>query len=183
MTTPVLVPALLAVLLATPATVRSDDCPSFHTHGCSAPARWAMRHDAGDARIAITTEDGDATLLLTDQVVAMQLSDRTLHRLRQRLRREEDAREEDGGDALGIGTAIRATVFSAVRTLLDHSAEVPVRQLRDVDYRDGRLRFTTASGGGVFDDVDVNDRDVTASFRDRDALAFVREFRRLKAMR
>jgi hypothetical protein len=143
---------------------------------CDPPARWAPRHDPRDAEMAITTEDGDATLLLTREVTAIQLSDRALHKIQRKLKAEQDQDEDNV-----LGNAIKTAVLSSVRALLDHSAEVPVRKLRSVEYRDGRLVFTTESGKRIFDDVDVNDRDVMESFSERDALAFVREFRRVKA--
>lgn len=171
--------AALLALAALPRVGMAGDHVTFHSNGCDAPMRWASRHDPHDAHIAITTEDGDATLLLTDRVAAMQLSDQALDRVRRKLRREED--QDRGEDVMGLGGAIRTVVFTAVRELLDHSAELPVRDLRDVDYSDGRLHFVTTSGREAFEGIDVHDRDVVASFRERDAMAFVREFHRLKA--
>jgi hypothetical protein len=49
-----------------------------------------------------------------------------------------------------------------------------------VSYEDGRLLFTARDGRQIFEDVDMDDSDVTASFSERDARKFVREFRRLK---
>ena len=74
-----------------------------------------------------------------------------------------------------------AAVVAGVSSLLDHSAECPIRDLKDVEYREGRLVFTAQNGGRVYNSVHVNDEDVMSGFSESDARLFVREFRRLKA--
>ncbi len=144
---------------------------SFH---CSAPARIAPRHADRDARVAVNTRGGSATVLVTDEVVAIQLSDRIMNKVRRELRDEEDA------DDNALGTAIKAVVFSTVRTMLDHSAECRIRDLRDVRYRDGRLEIVTNDGDRLFQDLEVDREPVVESLSEHDALAVVREFHRVK---
>jgi hypothetical protein len=174
--------AVLALtLLGAPvahAKAHEPSTPTITTKGCDPPARWAARHDVRDAHIAITTEDGDAVLLATDEVVAMQLSDRAFHKLKRKLRDSEN--EEDDG---ALGHAIKVAVLAGVRTLLDHSAECPIRDVADARYRNGRLSLVTRDGRELFGDIDVDDHQVMENFSERDARAFVREFRRLKAGR
>ena len=62
-------------------------------------SRWS-------ARFAITTEDGGTVLLLTDDRVAMQLSDRTLHKVKHKLRDQEN--DDDDG---ALGHAIKVAVL------------------------------------------------------------------------
>jgi hypothetical protein len=175
-----LVPVALA-LLTLAAPVRAD----AHGHRCcssglgfsccDSPARWAPRHDADAARLAITTRSGNVTLLLTRDVVALQLSDRKFRDLRHRLREKED----EDGDIL-FARVIKTTVLGTVLAVLDHSAECPIRELKDVEYRDGELVFITERGDRLLEDVDVDDTSVMQDFSARDAQAFVREFRRVK---
>ena len=145
---------------------------------CEAPVRWAPRHPASERQFAIVTENGKATLILTRDVVALQLSDRTLHKVDRELRREE-------GDAEDVifADAIKSAVISAVRRLLDHSAECPVRAIADADYRDGRIVFTTPQGDRVLEGLEINDRDLLETFSEADSRAFVQQFRLLKARR
>ncbi len=172
--------ALLALAPAPPATAHACDRAGdleIHSLHCSAPAYLAPRHDADDVRLGIETESGGATLLVTDRVVAVQLSDRMMKRVRRELRDDAEA----GDNALAV--AIKDVVMSAVRRMLDHSLECRVEDLRDVRYRDGRLEFVTNDGGRLFDTVDVEGRTVVADGAERDALAFVREFHRVKQRR
>ena len=150
---------------------------SFPRFSCrDSQVGWAARHPSTDRDFAITTEDGKVTLLLTRDVVALQLSDRTLHRVDRKLHREESERE-DGV----LGDVVKATVLACVRRLLDHSAECAIRDIDRVEYRDGRLAFITADGRRVMRGVEVDDRDVMGCFSERDARAFADEFRRAKA--
>jgi len=137
--------------------------------------RFADHQNLSDARYAITTEDGKVTLVLTDDDVAIQLSDRTLHRVQREL---QDKEEEDDNFLASI---IKTVVIGTVGEIIDHSFACPVRKLRDVSYQDGRLVLIDKNGSHVFADADIDDSDVLASFSEKDARNFVREFHRLKA--
>src|SRR5262249_7359230 len=105
--------------------------------------RWADHQNLSEARYAITTEDGKVTLLLTDDDVAIQPSDRTLHRVRRELR---DKEEEDDNFLASI---IKTVVIGTVGEMIDHSFACPVRKLRDVSYENGRLVLLDKNGSRV----------------------------------
>jgi hypothetical protein len=140
------------------------------------PARPGPRHDLRDARYAITTTDDVASLLLTRRVVALQLTERTLGNIG----REMDEDDEDG-DGGFIGRMVSNMVKSTVRSVLRRSLEIPLDEVRSVDYRGGRLLITTEDGERVFERVEIDDTEVMESFSRRDAEEFVRQFRVLKA--
>jgi hypothetical protein len=170
---------LLIALPAPGASARShdgDEC-GIETSCCDFPTRWGPRHTARDARIAVTTEDGDATLVLTDECVAVQLSDRKYHDIQRKLRCKEDGDDDDSDNPLAI--AIKTAVFSGVRSMLAHSAECPIRELKSVEYRDGRLIFITRDDDRIFRGMSIDDRNVMEGFSDKDALAFVHEFQKV----
>ena len=144
---------------------------------CGRHVHWAGHHDPSDARLAITTEDHKLTLLLTDRVVALQLSERTLHKVDRELHDAEVGRDH------GLGAVIASAVVGTVRGLIDSSFECRIRDLRDVSYEYGRLRFIDRNGRTVFGHVDIDDRDFAAAFSEQDARRFVDEFRRVKTER
>jgi hypothetical protein len=144
----------------------------------SPPARWAARHEPGDARFAVTSQNGEVTLMLTRSSVALQLSDHTFHHVDRKLRQKERERDQDDEEN-PLADAIRTAVLSSVRALLDHSAECPIRDVKDVDYRGGELIFTLNNGERLFRHVELDDTNVMQNFSASDAHAFVREFRRL----
>ena len=170
--------ALLALLPAAPKFAHADTCITLgRGFDCDEPMRWSKRHDTSRALNAITTRNGKVTLLLTRNVVALQLSDRTMRKIDRELHRARN--QDDEIDA--IGDAFRVAALTTVRTLLDHSAECPVDELRDVRYVDGRMEFITRDGDPVFRHVSMDDDDMLEAFDPDDAADFVREFRRLKS--
>ena len=173
--------ALLAssLLIAASASARDrDECSGSLNIGShlGEPARWGTRHDTRLARYVVTSRDGKIDLLLTPTAVAFQLSDRKMNSIERELRDEQNEAADNS-----FGDAIKTAVLAGVRVLLKHSAECLVRELRDVDYRNDTLVFVTRDGDRVFDGLEVNNGELLGSFPEREARAFVREFRRLKA--
>src|SRR5262249_45722876 len=115
------------LLMVHPASAKAFSCSGDCDVDCDPPARWSARHDPEDARFAITTENGEVTLLLTHDVVAMQLSDHTFHHVDRELRKKERDHEDDDNP---IAEAISTAILSGVRALLDHSAECPIREVK-----------------------------------------------------
>lgn len=137
-----------------------------------APVRCAARHRADEVRFSIKTDNRNAVLLLTDDVVALQLSDRVLHKLDRKMREAED--EED----CGLGSVIKTAVLASVRSLLDHSADCDIADISFADYRDGELVLRGPNGEHIFANASIDDEEVMRSFSESDARAFVRELRR-----
>ena len=82
--------------------------------------------------------------------------------------------------ALWPGASVDA-VFSSVRSMLDHSMNYPIRDMDRVEYTNGRLELIGEDGRRVFRHVNVHDDDMMSCFSERDARAFVREFKNAKA--
>ena len=165
---------LFAALMPAGVALAHDHHVTINSCGVRSPLDWGARHDLGGARFAIVSEDRVSALVLTHDVVAVQLGDRVLRKLDREIAREKD--EDDGL----LAQVIKSAVLGSVRELLDHSLECPIEDLRDVRYRDGRLVLVTEHGRRVFEDLTINDQKVLESFSEHDALAFVREFHRAK---
>jgi hypothetical protein len=140
------------------------------------PVFWASRCDVECARFAITSQNKSVDLVLSRRAVALQLSDRVMHKLDRELRHAGDEDEDEGF----LADAIKSAVIGGVRALLDRSLQCPLDELRDAEYRHGRLILTSEDGERVFASIEIDDDSVMESFSERDAHAFVREFRRLK---
>jgi len=166
---------MLAMLLPAGAVFAHDHHVNIGSCEVREPLEWGARHDLARARFAILTEDQAVTLILTQDLV-VQLSDRTFDKLDREIAREKD----EDGDVGVIADAIKGAILGSVRALLDHSLECPVADLRDVRYRDGRLILITEDGDRIFEDLNINDHEVLEGFSERDALAFVREFHRVR---
>ena len=166
---------LLAALLPAGAALAHDQDVNIGPCDVREPILWGERHDPGRARLAVLTEDRTTALVLTRDLVAVQLSDRALHKLDRDIAREKE--EEDGNLIAGV---IKGAILGGVRAFLDHSLECPIEDLRDVRYRDGTLVLLANNGDHLLEDLTINGCKVLESLSERDALAFVREFRRVK---
>jgi hypothetical protein len=140
------------------------------------PARPGPRYTPSQAQMYLNTRDDVASLFLTRDVVALQLSERTL-------RRVSDQVESEGNHDGFFARMIVDVVHNTVNNVLRRSLQIPLDELRSADYRDGRLILIDNDGDEVFHDVEIEDRQVMDSFTPRDAQLFVRQFRALKAAR
>lgn len=165
---------LLALALAVPGAALAHDHVSIGRCEIHRPARFAERHY--DGRFAIHTPGREATMLLTPRVVAVQLDDRVLHQVDREMRHE--LRDQDG--ECFLGRAIARVVVGSVRSMIARSIECPIRELRDVRYRDGRLELIARNGRRVFEHLEVNGGELLEGFRPGDAIAFVEEFHRIR---
>jgi len=156
----------LALLLPATAAFAGDKKGISISFGSDDPhTRLAARHDVRDAKSAITNRDGSVSLLLTDEVVAIQLTDRAL------------ARVSTKDDA----TFLEELVASGVRMAIRKAVEYPIANIRSMEIRDGALVLTNDKNQPVFSEVKVNGTDVLRDFAVSDAARFVNAFRAAKS--
>jgi hypothetical protein len=158
--------ALALLLLASVASAGDKkDGLSISFDSDDSRTHLAPRHVARDARLAVTTRNGAAVLLLTKDVVAVQLSDAAL------------AKVETKNDA-GF---LEELVVSGVRLAVAKAVEYPVANIRSAEIRDGVLTLINDQGKPVFDNVKVNGANVTRDLSAADAAKFVNAFRAIKS--
>ncbi len=167
--------ALLAFALSLPVAAPAHARVIIGECRIRPPARLAERHH-GDERFAIHTPGREATMLLTRRVVAVQLDERVLHQLDRETRRDI----EDENDCGFLGQVVARVAVSAVRAVIAHSVECPIRDLRDVRYHDGRLEVIARNGRRIFEHFEVNGGELLDSFTPADAMAFVEQFHRIR---
>ncbi len=158
----------LALLLSAPAMAgEKKDGISVSFDSDDSRTRFAQRHDARDARLAVTTRNGTAVMLLTSEVVAVQLSDATLTKV---------ATKEDAN-------FLEELIVSGVRLAVRKSVEYPIANIRSAEVKSGVLVLTNDQGKPVFDNIKVNGENVARSLSASDAARFVSAFRAVKSGR
>jgi hypothetical protein len=122
--------------------------------------------EAPDA-LTITTNDGAIDLALANDTVAFRLSEKTMAKVR-------TSTDTAAVRASGVGGWIEKTVKSTVQSALSGAFRVPVSEIEDARYEDGRI-VLELRGKGRFDasDIEVNDRPLLESFPPDDARRFV----------
>ncbi|NBC64189.1 MAG: hypothetical protein GVY07_00830 [Bacteroidetes bacterium] len=128
-----------------------------------------MLHD--DAEFAMTTHEGSVDLMLTDKSIVIQFSDRFLSDLDNEIRSEAD-------EASVLAEVLTSMISSGVNSLLNHALEIPLREIRQVYYKDGTLHIIDYDGEEIFGELEVDDVYIMEDFTRRDALQFVTEAER-----
>lgn len=122
------------------------------------------RKEAHDARVAITTRDGAASLLLMNDVVAVQLSDHAIGHVKPK----DDA------------NFLEELVASGVQVALRRSVAYPLANVRAVEVRNGVLTIVNDRNQPIFTDIKINGTDVLRDFSAADAAKFVNAFRAVR---
>jgi hypothetical protein len=172
-----------AVILATALSLAAcgDRRSDVRAPASAAPPADASGSDAsgsfGDARMTITTTDGNVSMSLLDDAIAYHLSDKVLAKVRR------DMDTSTAKDTSGIGGFIARTVKSAVGTALTTQMKIRLADIEDIRYEDGAIRMKLR-GRDHFDpdDVKVDKRPLLESFAPDDARRFVDAVRRAKGM-
>ena len=160
---------VLVLLLTATAALASDDKKGISISFGSEDSRthFGPRLDVRDARLVITNRDGSVSLLLMNDIVAVQLTDRALAGI---------SSKDDGG-------MLGEMVVAGVRGLLRKAVEYPIAHISSADIRDGALTLLNDKNQPVFTEVKVNGTDVLRDFSIGDAARFVHAFRALKSQR
>lgn len=156
----------LLLLLSTPAFAK--DGISISLNSDDDRTELGDRHDARDARLAITTKDRAVVLMLLDDVVAMQLSDATLDSMESKKKKKDTSFFEE-------------LVLAGVQLAVGKSVEYPIADIRAIDYTNGALRVIGADNKPVFTEIKVNGSDVLRDFSRADVIRFANAVRAAKS--
>lgn len=126
-----------------------------------------------EAEAAITTRNNSVDLMLTEQFLVIQFTDSFLEKITDEIRKE-------GKDVSSshTGNVILSMVSSGVRTLLDRAMAIPLQDISEVYYENGRLYILNSSGVEIFKDLDIDGTEVMEDFSRRDARRFAAEAER-----
>ena len=152
----------LLLVLSTPAVAK--DGISISLNSDDSRTELGPRHDARDARAAISTKDGSVVLMLIDDVVAMQLTDATLDKM------ESEKKKKDTN-------FFEELILAGVQLAVGKSVEYPIASIRTLDYHNGALRVIGADGKPVFTEIKVNGTDVLRDFSRADVARFAKALR------
>ena len=160
---PVYVLALLLASSALAADKNSSISVSFNSDDSRTPV--GPRRSARDSRMTITSRDGSVEMMLLNDVVAVQLTDRVLDKV---------TTKEDAG-------FLEELIVGGVQIALRKAVEYPIANIRTAEVRDGALVLINDRNQPVFKEIKVNGTDVLKDFAPADALRFVNAFSAAKS--
>ncbi len=132
--------------------------------------------DIGPDLFAITSEDGNVRMALTDQYMYLALTEQMLDEVREEVR---DAADQEGAAGL-IGGFVERTVDRALQA----RALYPVDEIEDIRWEDGAMRVVFTQRRRSIDDAfRTNGEPVTNAFSEEDVRAFGEVLRAVKGTR
>jgi hypothetical protein len=132
------------------------------------------RFSESDVIRFITNRDESVNLIVAETGIAIQFSDQFMDNL------DDEINSADGdGDNSVLAKTIKSMVSSGVRTILDHAILIPFYEIGSVNYEDGRIIITDMNGEELFEDLEVNDKQVMEDFSGRDSRRFVADAEKL----
>lgn len=161
--------ALFAVYVPFEARAQSDNYSTAHEMGGEIVSRMKL----SDAKVAITTRAESVDLLLTNEMIVLQFTDSFLDQIS-----DEIEGNNESNEASAIGEILRSALSSGIRTMLDHGIGIPLYEISKIYYENGRLIILNMKEEELFEDLDVNDKQVMEDFTRRDARRFVAEAER-----
>lgn len=153
-----------------PATTIAQTSPSIDVSS-ELDAETTDRFTESNAFRIITNRDNSVNLVVSMGGIAIQFSDEFLNNLEEEIKNSD----ENTSEASALADVIRSMVGSGVRTILDHAILIPYYEINSVSYSDGRIVITDVNGEEIFNDLEINDKQVMEDFSGRDARRFVAE--------
>jgi len=145
-------------LLATPAAAQRGET-------ASTDSTWVVtRVSPAKARQSLRTRSNQATVLLLDTTLVVQVTDRALAQMKASVR---DSASE------GLGARVIAQVIgSTLGAIFDHGIAYDLRGLREARAEGSRLVLEDRAGKRVFDRMELNGRDLMDDFSPAEASRF-----------
>lgn len=165
---------LLSILFICTLSVSQAQGIIFSDDNYGEDAEMIDRLSHSDADYAMTTEEGSVDFMIFNSNIVIQFSDAFLADLEKEL--DEEAGED--ADDSHFATVIKSMVTSGLRTMFDRAIAIPFSEISEVYMEDNRLVIRDLEGDELFENMEVNDRDVMEDFSRRDARRFVAEAER-----
>lgn len=124
-----------------------------------------------DAEFAMTTNEGSVDLMVINESILIQFSNRFMDEFDKEMKEEV---ESDSADS-HLATVFKSMVTSGVKTLLDRAITIPLSDISEIYYENGKLYIISREGEELFKNLDMNDKKVMEDFSPRDARRFVAE--------
>jgi len=161
--------SVVLLLISFPLHSAAQDSGTFITSN-QTEAEIVPRYPDDDAEYHITTKEKSVTLLLSNSAIYLQFTDNYLEEIADDIRGKNESDDSDH-----FGAVLRSAISSGVQTLLDRAITVPLNEIEEIYYENGRLVIINRNGEEIFEDAEVDDVLIMEDFSRRDARHFVAE--------
>jgi len=133
-------------------------------------AEFNDRFMHNEVEFAMTTKTGSVDMGIDDTFMIIQFSDLFFENLK--------ADITEGEEEYEFVQSIKTAISSGVTDLLDKGLYIPISEIAEADYREGKIILTDHQGEEFFGELEVDDVYVVEDFRRRDAQKFVNHLNR-----
>ena len=161
--------SVVLLLISYPQLSAAQDSGTFITSN-QTEAEIVPRYPKSDAEYHITTQENSVTLLLTNSAIYLQFTDDYLEKIAEEIRGKSEP-----DDSTHFAAVLRSALSSGVQTLLDRAITVPLDEIEEIYYKNGRLVIVNRNGEDMFKEAEVEDVLIMEDFSRRDARRFVAE--------
>lgn len=135
--------------------------------------------DDAETVMVITNRTDELELVLTTAGVALKLSEQKLAEIETKL-----DQERDDGDESGAAANFKNFVLDSVESMLNQQVAYPLDSVREMRWEDGEIVIEVDGEGFIsFKEVSVDGDMALETFDEKDALAFIAAFDKLKRSR
>jgi hypothetical protein len=128
-------------------------------------AEFNERFNHKDVEFAMTTKAGTVDMGIDGDFMIIQFADLFFENL--------EAEIMDGDEEYAFVESLKTAISSGVSDLLDRGLYIPVSEIAEADYENGRVILKDHEGEELFGELEVDDVYIVEDFRGRDARRFV----------
>jgi len=129
-------------------------------------AEFNDRFMLDEVEFAMTTKTGSVDMGIEGDMMMIQFSDLFFEDL------EADITE--GDEEYDFVQSLKVAISSGVKDLLDRGLYIPISEIAEADYENGKIILIDHHGEEIFGELEVGDVIVVEDFRGRDARRFIR---------
>lgn len=123
-----------------------------------------------DAAFGISNQDKSVDLLLTNDAIVIQFTEDYLKGI------TEDIEESDKmTDSASFAQILKEVLSKSVHSLLDRAISIPFNEIDQISYEDGKIVIINKNKEELFDELEINNKQIMEDFSKRDARRFIAE--------
>ncbi len=128
-------------------------------------AEFNDRFMFGEVEFAMTTKSGSVEMGVDGDMMMVQFSDLFFENL--------EAEITEGEEEYEFVQSIKTAISSGVKDLLDRGLYIPISEISEADYENGKIILTDHQDEKIFGELEMDDVAVVEDFRGRDARRFI----------
>lgn len=165
--TKIILPIFAGLILFTGGIAMDAKAQQFST-STDMDADIVPRLSLSDAEFAISNQDKSIDLILTNDAIAFQFTENYLNGIA-----DEIEGSDEMHDSASFAQIFKSVISKSVHSLLDRAISIPLIEIKQITYDNGKIVIINNEGEELFNNFEINDKQIMEDFSKRDAKRFV----------